>query len=515
VVESVDGIGIVVSPREPVAYAPLVARWLPGVELDAAALRVVDAQLARRARALGLDRAEGFEASRRALEVRALMEAWLELHADSGAEVSEEDLRAEFDALGEALHRPATVDFEHIFFLAPEEWPAEAQAASAAEAGAVAVRAQAGEDFNDLAARHSHLPSAAEDRGVLRGAPVARLHPVLAGELEAMRPGEIRGPIRTPFGYEVVRLVEWHPATSATFEEVREKLRARLAAGRAQAAAMETLEAAGQARGVRLEPGRVAECEAHPEAAVLEGNGLRATCADFAGFLRAMPEAEYLVESGRSERALALFASNQIARAELLGRWSAAERAAFDEAVVRRALAYRLVSQPPVLEVDEATLREFHARNTERFHTPPQVSGTFLEFAFEDAATLHGPQLQLRRTLLTLELRALLAGAVDAREALERLAERATTRKEFHRLCRTDAQAMERDNFYDTPSGELTPFFRTRRGLGVALICERIEPRPQSFEEAGTRVRGLYEHDAWTAMLEATFADIRRVLAAP
>lgn len=130
----------------------------------------------------------------------------------------------------------------------------------------------------------------------------------------------------------------------------------------------------------------------------------------------------------------------------------------------------------------------------------------------EEALT--GPQMQLRRTLLTLELRELVADAADARQALERLAERATTRKEFHRLCQTDAQAMERDNFYDTAAGELTPFFRTRRGLGVTLITERIEPRPQSFEEAGARVRGLYEHDGWMAMLETAFADIRGTLAA-
>src|SRR6185503_7451018 len=49
-----------------------------------------------------------------------------------------------------------------------------------------------------------------------------------------MKPGELRGPIKTQFGYHVIKLVAKTPPRMRTFEEVREQINAELAEARSQ-----------------------------------------------------------------------------------------------------------------------------------------------------------------------------------------------------------------------------------------------------------------------------------------
>src|SRR5260370_41094030 len=50
-----------------------------------------------------------------------------------------------------------------------------------------------------------------------------------------MKPCEIRGPIKTQFGYHIIKLVSKTPPRTRIFEEVRPQLEAELAERRAQA----------------------------------------------------------------------------------------------------------------------------------------------------------------------------------------------------------------------------------------------------------------------------------------
>jgi len=88
-------------------------------------------------------------------------------------------------------------------------------------------RAKSGkEDFQDLAERFSRDPSAKNNRGdmglINRDAPYV---PEFKEAVFAAAEGDILGPLKTSFGYHIVRIVEKRPGKTLSFEESELKLR--------------------------------------------------------------------------------------------------------------------------------------------------------------------------------------------------------------------------------------------------------------------------------------------------
>ncbi len=94
-------------------------------------------------------------------------------------------------------------------------------------------QAKGGKDFGELAKQYSQDPGSAHNGGDLgwseRGAFVAPF----ADALFSMKVGEIRGPVKTQFGYHIIRLDEVQAGKGKTFEEARADLEAQLRRDRA------------------------------------------------------------------------------------------------------------------------------------------------------------------------------------------------------------------------------------------------------------------------------------------
>lgn len=110
------------------------------------------------------------------------------------------------------------------------EVPADADAATrtAAEQKAVALTAQArkpGADFGALAKANSSDAGSKDSGGLLP--PFARDGTMVKPFEEAafsMQVGEVRGPVKTDFGYHVLKLGEIQPGQGKSFEDVRDEL---------------------------------------------------------------------------------------------------------------------------------------------------------------------------------------------------------------------------------------------------------------------------------------------------
>lgn len=91
----------------------------------------------------------------------------------------------------------------------------------------LAVKARAGEDFYNLAYYNSddRTRFVGGDLGLL---PQGRLIKVLEEPLLAMKPGEVAGPVRTEYGYHILKLMEVEEARQFSFEEARESIRKHL-----------------------------------------------------------------------------------------------------------------------------------------------------------------------------------------------------------------------------------------------------------------------------------------------
>jgi peptidyl-prolyl cis-trans isomerase D len=95
-----------------------------------------------------------------------------------------------------------------------------------AKAEGILKRAQAGEDFAKLAKDFSQDPGSAAQGGDLGWSERKVWVPPFADAAFSMKEGEIRGLVKTQFGYHILKLEGIQPATAKTFEQVKSQLEA-------------------------------------------------------------------------------------------------------------------------------------------------------------------------------------------------------------------------------------------------------------------------------------------------
>lgn len=135
------------------------------------------------------------------------------------ADVTEEALRAYYEENKARYTQPGRRHARHILFASGGDDKAAEEKAKRAYA-----RAAAGEDFAALARELSEDPGSRESGGDLGDALREDFVGPFADAVWSMKPGEIRGPVKTEFGWHVIKLESVTPETTKPFEEVRAEL---------------------------------------------------------------------------------------------------------------------------------------------------------------------------------------------------------------------------------------------------------------------------------------------------
>jgi peptidyl-prolyl cis-trans isomerase D len=143
-------------------------------------------------------------------------------------EITDQRLAQYYEEHKDDFYQEEQVHARHILFkLAPQASPDE-EAKVRAEAEAVLNRIQAGEDFGELARQFSQDPASASQGGDLgsfkRGAMVKPFEDAAF----ALKPNEVSGPVRTDFGYHLIKVEEVQEAGYLPLESVRAQLVERL-----------------------------------------------------------------------------------------------------------------------------------------------------------------------------------------------------------------------------------------------------------------------------------------------
>jgi peptidyl-prolyl cis-trans isomerase SurA len=152
--------------------------------------------------------------------------------------ITEEEARQYYLAHKDEFAEAATVTLREIFI----EIPASSQkgeagvnvgAADDAEKKAQAVRARLakGEDFATVAAEVSDSGSKANG-GLIGPFPVSDLSDALKQMVQTMKPGDITQPLRTPKGFQILKLDTLKPASTQPFEAVRDLVADRVSESR-------------------------------------------------------------------------------------------------------------------------------------------------------------------------------------------------------------------------------------------------------------------------------------------
>jgi peptidyl-prolyl cis-trans isomerase D len=148
--------------------------------------------------------------------------------------IPDEELKADYQRRASSFQIPEQAIAAHILIkVEPDKGP-EVDAAAKQKAQDLLARAQKGEDFAKLANENSDDPSGKGTGGQLPPFGRGQMVPEFEQAAFDMKPGELRGPIKTQFGYHVIKLVAKTPPRARTFEEVREQINAELAEARSQ-----------------------------------------------------------------------------------------------------------------------------------------------------------------------------------------------------------------------------------------------------------------------------------------
>lgn len=138
--------------------------------------------------------------------------------------VTEEEMQAFFEENKEHFDQPEQAHARHILIEVPRD--ADEATAKDAEKRAQEVYQEAiadGADFEALARAKSEGPTAPRG-GDLGFFGRAQMVPEFSEAAFNLKPGEISEPVRSPFGYHIIQLVELKEAKEANFEDAKEEI---------------------------------------------------------------------------------------------------------------------------------------------------------------------------------------------------------------------------------------------------------------------------------------------------
>lgn len=151
--------------------------------------------------------------------------------AEATIDVSEAALREYYEQVKENYESPERRKASHILITTGDGLD---EAAAEKKAADLAAQAKSGADFAQLAKENSKDPGSAAQGGDLGWAQRGMFVGPFEEALFAMSPGEVRGPIKTQFGYHVIKLEDVEQPSVRSFEDARAELESAYRAERAQ-----------------------------------------------------------------------------------------------------------------------------------------------------------------------------------------------------------------------------------------------------------------------------------------
>ncbi|HZS35039.1 MAG TPA: peptidyl-prolyl cis-trans isomerase [Methylomirabilota bacterium] len=144
--------------------------------------------------------------------------------------VTDADVEAAYKARRSQFEQPPRRRVAHILIKVPTVGGSAAEDQARAKADAALQRIRGGADFAQVAREVSEDPGTGSRGGELGLIAAGELVPQLDQLIQTLKPGELGGPVRTPFGYHVVKVLDVVPGSKKELREVAGTLRATLIA---------------------------------------------------------------------------------------------------------------------------------------------------------------------------------------------------------------------------------------------------------------------------------------------
>ena len=170
---------------------------------------------------------------------------YLEISLDdiaAGIKADDEELRALFEAESERFVTPEKREVSHILVSLPSDPGADDVARARERLVALRDRITVGELFEDLARESSDDPGSAAGGGVLGFIERGMMVPEFEEAAFALAPDQISDPVRSSFGWHLIKVTSVQESRGATFEEVRDQVLAEYQSREAERIYVERVE---------------------------------------------------------------------------------------------------------------------------------------------------------------------------------------------------------------------------------------------------------------------------------
>jgi peptidyl-prolyl cis-trans isomerase C len=160
---------------------------------------------------------------------------WLEAEVAKTGGVTDKDAQDFYDKNGDKFVSPAQVRASHILVKVDADAKPETVAEKEKAAKGIAARAKKGEDFGKMAKELSEDPSAKENSGDLDFFGKEQMVPEFSDAAFAMKKGDISEPVRSSFGFHVIKLTDRKDSETVPLDKVKPRVVAFLKAQKAEA----------------------------------------------------------------------------------------------------------------------------------------------------------------------------------------------------------------------------------------------------------------------------------------
>ena len=150
---------------------------------------------------------------------------WMQSQIKS-PDVTDAAVQSFYDSNPAEFEQPETVEASHILFLVEPDATADTVKAKQDAASKAAERASKGEDFNTLAKELSDEPGADQSGGELGYFSKDRMVPEFANAAFSQQVGDIGQPVRSEFGWHVIKVTDKKAAGAVPFDDVKDQIRA-------------------------------------------------------------------------------------------------------------------------------------------------------------------------------------------------------------------------------------------------------------------------------------------------
>ena len=145
----------------------------------------------------------------------------------AGVDIPEEVSRDYYDENSAEFSTPKTVEARHILIKVAEGADDKAVEKARKEAEDILKLAREGNDFAELAKKHSQGPSAGNG-GYLGTFNKESMVKPFSDAAFAMNADQISEPVRTQFGWHIIKVEKVNPASTTSFEDARSNIREKL-----------------------------------------------------------------------------------------------------------------------------------------------------------------------------------------------------------------------------------------------------------------------------------------------